>query len=584
MSDISGKVYDVGLLRRILKYVGPYKAPFYNTALLTMLLALLGPARPVLVQYTLDNSIIKPDAELLLQLTLLMIGLLIVETIIQFYQTYLANWIGQTVIKDMRMEIYQKISNFKLKYYDKNAIGTLVTRVVSDIETIADVFSNGVLIIIGDILKLVVVLIAMFWTDWKLSLISISTLPLLLVATKMFNKHIKVAFQSVRTQVAKLNAFVQEHITGMNIVQIFNREEQEYAQFKEINKEHRKAHISTVWANAIFFPVVELLSAISLALLVWLGTKGVLADTVTFGNLVAFILYIHMLFRPIRQLADRFNTLQMGMVSSERVFKILDTDSHIEDNGSHRVSSIEGLVEFKNVCFAYNEPEWVLQDVSFEVKKGEMVAFIGATGAGKTSVVNLLSRLYEYQKGEILVDGVDIREYDLNNIRSQVGVVLQEVFLFSDTILNNITLNNPDITLEQVRVAAKSVGADEFIMRLPNGYDFNAGERAGVLSVGQRQLLAFIRAYLYNPGILILDEATSSIDTESEELIQKATETLTQNRTSIVIAHRLATIQRADRIFVMEKGRIVETGNHENLLSQNGHYKKLFELQFKEEK
>lgn len=583
MSEISGKVYDVGLLKRILKYVGPYKAPFYNTAILTIVLALLGPARPMLVQYTLDNSIISPNLDLLWKLTLLMIGLLVLETILQFYQTYLANWVGQTVIKDMRLEIYQKVSNFKLKYFDTNAIGTLVTRVVSDIETIADVFSNGVLIIIGDILKLIVVVIAMFYTDWKLSLISISTLPLLLIATRMFHNHIKKAFQDVRTQVARLNAFVQEHITGMNIVHIFNRESQEYTQFKNINKEHRKAHIATVWANAIFFPVVEFLSATSLAFLVWLGAQGVLNDTVTFGNLVAFILYIHMLFRPIRQLADRFNTLQMGMVASERVFKILDTDSHIEDNGNFESKHIEGNVSFNNVWFAYNEPEWVLKDLSFDVKKGEMIAFVGATGAGKTSVVNLLSRLYEFQKGQIIIDARDIRDYDLNNIRSQVGVVLQEVFLFSDSLLNNITLGNPAISLEEVRNAAKSVGADEFIMKLPGGYHFNAGERAGVLSVGQRQLISFIRAYLYNPGILILDEATSSIDTESEELIQKATERLTQNRTSIVIAHRLATIKRADRIFVMEKGKIIETGNHEELISQNGHYKKLFEMQFKEE-
>lgn len=581
MSEISGKVFDVKVFSRVLKYVQPYKGRFIFTGFLTFLLGFLGPARPLLVQYTLDNSILKPNNELLLWLTIGMIVLLIIETLVQFYQTYMANWVGQNVIKDLREETYHKISSFKLKYYDTTPIGTMVTRVISDIETIADVFSNGILIIIGDILKLIVVVIIMFVTDWRLALLSLASIPVLLLATRMFNKAIKSAFQDVRTEVSRLNAFVQEHLTGMNIVQIFNREKKEYEKFKAINKKHRNAHIRTVWANAIFFPVVELLSATSLALLVWIGSKGIIDESVSFGNLVAFILYIHMLFRPIRQLADRFNTLQMGMVSSERVFKVLDTNARIEDNGKIKLQDVKGQLDFKNVWFAYNEPEWILRDINFSVKPGEKVALVGPTGAGKSSIINLLGRFYEYQKGAISIDGKLIQDIDLVSLRRHVGIVVQDVFLFSDTIYNNITLNNPRITLDEVREAAKKVGADDFIMKLPGNYQYAVGERGGTLSVGQRQLLAFIRAYLYNPEILILDEATSSVDTESEEMIQLATEKITENRTSIIIAHRLATIQKSDRIMVVNDGKIVESGNHHELLShENGFYKKLYDMQF----
>jgi len=456
----------------------------------------------------------------------------------------------------------------------------MVTRVVSDIETIADVFSNGVLIIAGDILKLIIVIIIMFVTDWRLALLSLGSISFLLIATKMFNKAIKSAFQDVRTEVSRLNAFVQEHITGMNIVQIFNREQKEYEKFKGINKKHRNAHIRTVWANAIFFPVVELFSATSLALLVWFGSKGILDESVSFGNLVAFILYIHMLFRPIRQLADRFNTLQMGMVSSERVFKVLDTDAKIENEGNLKLKNPKGQIDFKDVWFAYNEPEWILRDINFSVAPGEKVALVGPTGAGKSSIINLLGRFYEYQKGTVSIDGNLIQDIDLNSLRKHVGIVVQDVFLFSDTIYNNITLNNPRITMEEVRTASKEIGADDFIMRLPGDYQYAVGERGGTLSVGQRQLLAFIRAYLYNPEILILDEATSSVDTESEEMIQKATEKITENRTSIIIAHRLATIQKSDRIMVVDDGRIIESGNHTELLKENGFYKNLYDMQF----
>ncbi|PCJ83932.1 MAG: antibiotic ABC transporter ATP-binding protein [Flavobacteriales bacterium] len=580
MATVTGKALDLPILKRILGYVRPYKSTFWLTAFLTILSAFLTPARPWIVQYTLDNSIIIPNNKLLLIMTSIMIGVLILEAIVQFCHTYLANWLGQSVIRDIRVQLYRHIVAFKLKYFDKTAIGTLVTRVVSDIETIADIFSQGILTIIGDILQLIVVVAVMFWIDWRLALLSLSSIPLLIVATYIFKNAVKSAFQDVRTQVARLNAFVQEHITGMNIVQIFNREEKEYEKFKQINVAHRDAHIRSVWAYSIFFPIVEILSALSLALVIWWGAKGVITDKVTFGNLVAFILYIYMLFRPIRQLADRFNVLQMGMVAGERIFKVLDTKFLIEDNGIIKGKEIKGNIEFKKVWFTYNKEEWVLRDVSFKANKGETLAIVGATGAGKTSIINILSRFYEFQKGEILIDGNDIRQYEIDGLRKNVAVVLQDVFLFSDSILNNITINNSEISREQVKKAAEIVGADKFIEKLPGSYDYNVMERGAMLSVGQRQLLAFIRAYVYNPKILILDEATSSVDTETEELIQYAIGKLTENRTSIVIAHRLSTIQNADKILVLAHGELIEEGSHQQLLAQNGHYKKLYELQF----
>jgi len=578
--SISGKAFDMSLFMRVMKYVNPYKTLFVFTGFLVLLSAGISPLRPWLIQYTLDNSIIVPNMELLQMLTMIIVGLLVLEGLVQFLQTYLANWLGQSVIRDLRVDVYRKISHFKLKYFDQTPIGTLVTRAVSDIETIADIFSEGVLTILGELIKLVVVIAFMFYLDWRLTIMCLIPIPILLWATNVFKDYIKLAFQDVRNEVAKLNAFVQEHITGMFIVQIFNREKQEMNKFQTINARHRDAHLRTVFANSVFFPVVEILSALSIALLILWGSNEVLKGTVTYGNLVAFILYIYMLFRPIRQLADRFNTLQMGMVASERVFKILDTEAQIEGSGKNLTPEISGDISFKDVHFAYNNEDWVLKGISFDVKKGQKIAIVGATGAGKSSIINLLSRSYEYNEGSISIDGTELRDFDPTYLSRQVGVVLQDVFLFSDSIYNNITLNNPKISLEEVRTAAIKVGAHRFIDKLPEGYDFNVKERGGMLSVGQRQLLAFIRAYIYNPSILVLDEATSSVDTETEQMINEAIEFITKDRTSIIIAHRLATVQYADLIIVMDQGKIVEKGSHQELLRKDGEYKKLYDLQF----
>jgi ATP-binding cassette subfamily B protein len=531
---------------------------------------------------------------MLLMMTIVLIALLIMEALVQFGDAFLTNRLGQNIIKDLRIQLYKHILNLRLKYYDHTPIGTLVTRAVSDIEVIADIFSEGLIVIMGDILKLVVILCVMLFFNYKLTLISLVSIPILLFATYLFKRSVSASFQDVRTQIARLNAFVQEHITGMNILQIFNREQAEFEKFDEINKKHRDANIRSIMAYSIFFPVVEILSSVSIGLLVWWGGKELLRGTTTQGELVEFLMYLNLMFRPIRQLADRFNTLQMGMVSSDRVFKVLDTHEVIVNAGTTTAAQLKGKIEFKDVWFSYvsaeasakadkNEKNWILKGISFSVEEGQTIALVGATGAGKSSVINLLNRFYEYNKGLISIDGVDIRDYELSSLRKNIGVVLQDVFLFSDTLANNISLNNPDISREQLIAAAKTVGAHDFISALPNGYDYNAMERGGMLSVGQRQLISFIRAYVYNPKILILDEATSSIDTASEKLIQQAIDVLTEGRTSIIIAHRLATIQKADKIIVMDKGEIIETGNHQELLKKNGQYKRLFDLQFKEQ-
>ena len=582
-----GKAFDFDVLRRIYSYVRPYKKQFRISVFLTIVVAFLSPARPILVQYTIDHFILEFDARGLWKMTMLMIGLLLLQTLIQYFHTYLTSWLGQAVIRDIRVKLFRHIARLRLKYFDHTPIGNLVTRTVSDLETIADIFSEGLIVIIGDLLQLLVIFIVMLVLDWKLTLISLSTIPILFVATRIFQHGINKTFREVRTQVARLNTFVQEHITGMSVVQAFNREEEELKRFKAINMDHRKAHIRSVWYYSIFFPVVELLSAASLGLLVWWGSNGVIEGTVSLGNVVAFIMFINMMFRPIRELADKFNTLQMGMVSGERVFRVLDTKEFVTNEGKLS-REILGSIEFKNVWFAYNEmpvtkgaePEWVLRDVSFTINPGETLALIGATGAGKSSVINLVSRLYEFQKGTILIDGTDIRQYEVNALRKQMAVVLQDVFLFSNSIYNNITLNDERISRERVRMAAEAVGALSFIKRLPGEFDFNVMERGAVLSVGQRQLISFIRAYVFDPRILILDEATSSIDSESEALIQQATTRLTYQRTSIIIAHRLATIQNADKIIVLDHGRKMEEGNHQELLKKNGLYKQLYEVQF----
>lgn len=586
--SITGNTFDISLFKRIFSYVNPYKKMFGISVVILVLLAFVAPLRALLIGYMFDQFVAIPNLPMFLKYTIVLLVSLILEGVFQFIGSYTSSWIGQAIVKDIRVSLFQHISNLRLKYFDATPIGTLVTRVVSDMETIGDMFTEGLIEITGDLLKLLVILTFMLFINVKLTLISLATIPILLVATYVFKNAIKSAFQEVRTQVARLNAFVQEHITGMNIVQIFNREGVEFEKFKEINAKHRDANIRSVWHYSVFYPVVEILSSVSMGLLVWWGGKAVLAGTASLGDLIAFTtLFINMLFRPIRMLADRFNTLQMGMVSSERVFKVLDTKAFIADAGTLSANEMRGEVEFNDVWFSYeDEPirNWILKGISFKVSRGETVALVGSTGAGKTSIINLLNRFYEYNKGVISIDGTDIRSYKLNSLRSNIGLVLQDVFLFSDTIANNISLYDSSITRERIVEAAKAIGAHQFIMELPGGYDYNVMERGAMLSVGQRQLIAFIRAYVFNPKILVLDEATSSIDTESELLIQQATDKLIANRTSIIIAHRLATIQKANRIIVLDHGEIIESGTHQELLKLNGKYRKLYELQFKGER
>ena len=586
--SVAGKAFDRQLLRRIFQFTRPYRKIFWGSLLLTILLALMGPLRPLMTQQILDNYLGQGNIHGLILMSIAMIFVLILQAIIQFFHSWYTNLLGQEVIQDLRNSLFERMVSFRLRYFDKTPVGTTVTRSVSDMETIADIFSEGLIVIIGDLLQLTVIITVMFLVDWQLALISLSTIPLLMIATNIFKNKIKETFGEVRTQVAALNTFVQEHLTGMRIVQIFSREEEEFKRFKVINDKHRNANNRSVWYYSIFFPVVEILSAISIGLIVWWGAGGVIRGDLTFGNLVGFIMYINMLFRPIRELADKFNTLQMGMVSSERIFKVMDEDEVTPTGGSLSPTEIKGEIEFKNVWFAYDDqdgnnpnPNWILKGISFKINPGETVAFVGATGAGKTTIIGVLNRFYEISKGEILIDNINIKEYNLHNLRSHIGMVLQDVFLFSDTILNNITLNNQTLDIQKVETAAHSLGAAEFISKLPGKFNFVVQERGNVLSTGQRQLISFIRAYAYNPAILILDEATSSVDSETEELITKATENITSKRTSIVIAHRLATIQDADRIIVMELGEIIESGNHAALLAAGGRYKNLFEIQFK---
>jgi len=582
--SVTGKIVDWNVLKRLLQFVKPYKLQFAALILLTTLSAALVPLRPYIIQYTIDNDVANGDYKGLVDMILVLVGLLFIQAIIQYIHTYLSGWIGQYIVKDIRTKLYDHLLRLRLKFYDNTPIGRLVTRVISDIETLSDVFSQGLASIIGDLLQLVFIIGFMLYANWKLTLVCLTTLPILLFATYVFKEKVKVAFNNVRNAVANLNSFVQEHVTGMSIVQIFNSEKTEYEKFKKINEEHKKANIKSILYYSIYFPVADIVSAAGIALLIWYGASAALnpAETgITLGMLMAFIMYIQLFFRPIRQLADRFNTLQLGVVSTSRIINLLDNTDFIGEEGDYIPDDFKGKVNFENVWFAYNDEDYVLKDISFTVNPGETVALVGATGAGKSSIINLLTRLYPINKGQLLIDGHNVDEYNLDALRQNVGIVLQDVFLFSDTIYNNITLGNNQITREQVWEAAELVGARGFIDKMPGGLDYNVLERGAGLSVGQRQLISFVRAMVYNPGIIVLDEATSSVDSETEELIQQAIARVMYGRTSIVIAHRLSTIQKADSILVIDHGEIKEIGTHDKLLAKNGYYAQLYHMQYK---
>jgi len=569
------------VLRQLYTFVKPYQKQFYFLVFLTIALAILAPTRPYLIQIAIDEHVALGDAAGLLQIIYVLVALMVIQAFAQWAHTYYSGWLGQVIIKDIRIRLFKHLLRLRLKFFDNTPIGRLVTRNVSDIETLADVFSEGLAAIIGDLLQIVTILGVMFYIDWKLTLVSLCTLPLLIISTYVFKEKIKVTFNDVRNAVANLNSFLQEHITGMTVVQLFNREQREFEKFKEINREHSAAHIRSVLYYSVYFPVAEIIQAIGIGLVVWYGAVGVLGMDLKIGILISFIMYLQLFFRPIRMIADRFNTLQMGVVSSSRIFKLLAASEHIANEGSFNPNKIQGNVRLDKVWFAYNEEDYVLKNISFEAKKGQTIALVGATGAGKSSIINLISRFYEINKGSITIDGTNIQDYELSALRKHIGVVLQDVFLFSSSIHQNITLGNPNITKEQVLAAAELVGASKFIEKLPGGLDYNVMERGATLSVGQRQLISFVRAMVYNPEILILDEATSSVDSETEQLIQESIEKMMQGRTSIVIAHRLSTIQKADQILVLNKGEIVETGTHQSLLEKGGYYTQLHQMQLK---
>ena len=578
----TGKVLDLTLLFRVIAFAKPYKKQFIIATISAILLSFLGPIRPMLINYAIDNFIIISDPENLLKITVLLIALLFCEGFIQFFYIYLSTWIGQNVILDLRKKIFKHIVSLKMSYFDKTPIGTLVTRAVSDIETIADIFSQGLLVIIAELLKLVIVIFFMFYTDWRLSIIALLTIPVLLVATAWFKRNIKASFQAVRDKVSSINSFVQEHIVGMNIVQIFNREKAEFEKFKQINSEHRDAHLRSIFYYAVFFPVVEVLSAVSIGLVVWYGGEGIISGKdITIGEIIAFILFIQMMFRPIRQLADRFNVLQMGIVGSERVFRVLDTDDKINDGGKIEVADLNGEISFENVWFRYKKDQWILKNLNFNIESGKFLALVGHTGAGKSSIIRILNRFYEIEKGKIKIDNISIDDLTLNSLRDNIALVQQEVFLFSDSILNNISLYEENILKSDIIKASKEIGVHDFIMSLPNGFDYVVGERGVTLSSGQRQLIAFLRVYIRNPKILILDEATASIDSSTEALLQNALVKLSKNRTTIVIAHRLSTIVNADKILLLDNGAILEQGKHKSLLDLKGEYFKMYENQVK---
>ena len=582
MDKETGKAFDLFLFRRVLAYTKPYMLTFYGTALAAILLTGFSVWSPLILRDIIDDAIAGKDRELLFNLSLLMLAVLVGQVVCQLLFTYYANWLGESVIKDMRINLFKKMIGFRMQYFNKSSIGVLVTRSVADLQRIGEIFSQGFFTIVADLLKMLAASLIMLILNWKLALIVFAILPVILYATRLFQKAMKVAFTEVRAQVSNLNSFVQERLTGMKIVQLFTREGIESEKFRKINEKHQNAWLKTVWYNSFFFPVAEIVTSIAIGLVVWYGGLQNIAniDQDIAGTIFAFILFIEMLFRPLRQIADKFNTLQMGMVAAGRVFKILDTDSRIEDTGTIEVAHMNGAISFKDVRFGYVEDEEVLHGISFEAKPGEKVAIVGATGAGKSTIINLLNRFYEIHSGSICLDGHDCKSYKLASLRNNIAVVLQDVFLFADTIANNISLRDPNIAREDIEEAARQIGVHEFISSLPGGYEYNVKERGSMLSSGQRQLIAFLRAYMRNPSILVLDEATSSVDTYSEQLIQRASEKVTEGRTSIIIAHRLATVKKADKILVMEAGKIVETGTHKSLLAKNGYYSKLYEAQF----
>ncbi len=586
-SAVAKKIFDFSLLNRVFALAKPYRKKVIGSLLLAILLAILSPIRPYLIQITVNQYIRNGLLDWVVRITLIQAVFLVIETIFRFLFSFTTSWLGQTVVKDLRVSVFNKVINLNLSQFDKTPIGTLTTRTINDIESINDIFSDGLIPIIADLLSIISILFVMFWVDWKLALISLAPFPILLIATYVFKESVNRSFIKVRNAVAALNAFVQEHLTGIQVVQAFAAEDREHGKFSAINKEHRNANIKAIFAYSVFFPVVEIVLAISTGLLVWWGATRALAlpeaeAAAMAGKMIAFILYLNLLFRPLRFIADKFNVLQMGMVASERVFKLIDNADYIQQEGSFNPQKVKGRIEFDHVWFGYNDQQFVLKDLDFVVEPGETIALVGHTGSGKTSIISLLNRLYHISKGQIRIDGVAIEEYKLDALRRQTGVVLQDVFLFSGSVLDNITLRNPEISRAQVEHAAQLIGMHQFIEQLPGGYDYNVMERGSTLSLGQRQLLSFIRALLYDPSILILDEATSSVDTESEQLIQHAIEALISGRTAIVIAHRLSTIRRADKIIVLEKGEIREIGNHEALMEREGYYYSLYQSQFEE--
>lgn len=574
------KFLDFNILRKVFRYAAPYKKQVYFSIFLSIVLAVLSPVRPYLIQYTVNNFIKDHDAYWLVMITVIQLGILFLETALRFYFGFITSWLGQHVVNDLRIKVYDKILGLNLRQFDRTPIGTLTTRTINDIEAVNNIFSDGLIPIIADLLSIVSILLFMFGVDWKLSLISLAPFPLLIIATYFFKESVNKSFIKVRNAVAALNAFVQEHLTGMAVVQVFAAEKKEFRKFREINKQHRNANIQAIFAYSVFFPVVEIVLAVSIGLLVWWGGNY----TADAGVIISFIMYLNLLFRPLRVIADKFNVLQMGMVASERIFHVLENPDVTENRPTQIApKNIQGNVAFSNVWFAYIDEEYVLKNISFEAKQGETIAIVGHTGSGKTSIISLINRLYHIKQGEITIDGTSIYDYDIEFLRSKIAVVLQDVFLFSGSVFDNITLRNKGISATEVTEAAKAIGVHDFILQLPGGYDFEVMERGSVLSLGQRQLISFIRALLYNPSILILDEATSSIDSESERLIQTAIDKMIEGRTSIVIAHRLSTIRKADKIIVLDRGEIVEAGSHSDLMEKQGYYFRLHKLQFEKQ-